>query len=110
MLKGPSLYNPERNPNNATKRRNLVLSILNKSNKISDSELEDLRLRELGITPPNYRAEIEYPAFHDIVRLELQKNFADKDLRTKGLSIETNLDPVLQNSLENSYIYRFLTW
>ena len=102
MLKGPSLYNPERNPNNATKRRNLVLSILNKSNKISDSEFEDLRLRELGITPPNYRAEIEYPAFHDIVRLELQKNFADKDLRTKGLSIETNLDPVLQNSLENS--------
>ena len=102
MLKGPSLYNPRRNPKNATARRNLVLGILSMNNKISVSAFESLKDKGLGITPPNYRAEIKYPAFHDIVRLELQKNFADKDLRTKGLSIETNLDPVLQSSLEKS--------
>ena len=102
MLKGPSLYNPRRNPNNATKRRNLVLGVLNRSNKISDSQLEALRSKELGIAPPNYRTETKHPAFHDIVRLELQKNFDERELRTQGLAIETNLDPVLQEALERS--------
>ena len=102
MLKGPSLYNPRRNPNNATKRRNLVLRVLNISNKISDTSFETLKSKELGISLPNYRTETRYPAFHDIVRLELQKNFNEKELRTKGLAVETNLDPVLQDSLENN--------
>ena len=102
MLKGPSFYNPRRNPNNATKRRNLVLRVLNNSNKISDSAFEMLRNKELGVSLPNYRTETRYPAFHDIVRLELQKNFNEKELRTKGLAVETNLDPVLQDSLENN--------
>jgi len=102
MLKGPSFYNPRRNPNNATKRRNLVLRVLNNSNKISDSAFEILKNKELGVSLPNYRTETRYPAFHDIVRLELQKNFNEKELRTKGLAVETNLDPILQDSLENN--------
>ena len=104
MLKGPSLYNPRRNPQNATKRRNLVLSILNKSQKLSDTEFEQLKIKELGTAPPNYRTETKYPAFHDLVRIELQENFNEKDLRTKGLAIETNVDPVLQASLEDSIV------
>ena len=63
---------------------------------------EMLRNKELGVSLPNYRTETRYPAFHDIVRLELQKNFNEKELRTKGLAVETNLDPVLQDSLENN--------
>ena len=102
MLKGPSLYNPRRNPNNATQRRNLVLKILNRSNKINDSDYEDLIAKKLNLSAPNYRTETKYPAFHDLVRMELQKNFDENELRTKGLSIETNIDPVLQESLENS--------
>ena len=104
MLKGPSLYNPRRNPQNATKRRNLVLSILNKSQILSDTEFEQLKIKELGTAPPNYRTETKYPAFHDLVRIELQENFNEKDLRTKGLAIETNVDPILQASLEDSIV------
>ena len=102
MLKGPSLYNPVRNPKNATQRRNLVLSILNRSNKISDSNLILLKQKALNVSKPNYRTETKYPAFHDIVRLELQKNFDERELRTRGLVVETNIDPVLQESLENN--------
>ena len=102
MLKGPSLYNPRRNPNNATDRRNLVLSVLKRGNKISDSDYLDLKDKELGVSSPNYRTETKYPAFHDLIRIELQKNFDEKELRTEGLAIETNLDPVIQESLELS--------
>ena len=104
MLKGPSLYNPRRNPNNATNRRNLVLKILNRANKISNTELETLLQNDLGISSPNYRTETKYPAFHDLVRIELQKNFNESELRTKGLAIETNLDPVLQESLQKNIV------
>lgn len=102
MLKGPSMYNPRRNPINATARRNLVLKVLNRNNKIDDSNFESLKNKQLGLSAPNYKTETRYPAFHDLVRLELQKNFDEEELRTTGLAIETNIDPVLQESLERS--------
>lgn len=104
MLKGPSLYNPRRNPKNATKRRNLVLSVLKRNFNISDAEYENLTIKQLGISAPNYRTETKYPAFHDLVRLELQENFNERDLRTKGLAIETNVDPILQDALEEAIV------
>ena len=102
MLKGPSLYNPRRNPNNATNRRNLVLGILQKRKHINSSALEEYKSRKLGVVSPNFRSETKYPAFHDLVRLELRQNYEDSELRTQGLKIQTNLDPVLQDSLENN--------
>ena len=102
MLKGPSLYNPRRNPNNATKRRNLVLGILQKRRHINSSSLEEYQSRPLSLVSPNFRSETKYPAFHDLVRLELRENYEDSELRTQGLKIQTNLDPVLQESLENN--------
>ena len=102
MLKGPSLYNPRRNPNNATKRRNLVLEILHKGRHINSTSLEEYKSRSLRVVSPSFRSETKYPAFHDLVRLELRENYEDSELRTQGLKIQTNLDPVLQESLENS--------
>tara|TARA_B100000945_G_scaffold139973_1_gene112112 strand:- start:2259 stop:4550 length:2292 start_codon:yes stop_codon:yes gene_type:complete len=102
MLKGPSLYNPRRNPNNATNRRNLVLKILQRGGHISLSSLEEMKTRPLRVIKPSFRSETRYPAFHDLVRLELRENYQDSELRTQGLRIQTNLDPVLQESLESS--------
>ena len=102
MLKGPSLYNPRRNPNNATNRRNLVLRILHRGGHISLSSLEEMKTRPLRVIKPSFRSETRYPAFHDLVRLELRENYQDSELRTQGLRIQTNLDPVLQESLESS--------
>ena len=102
MLKGPSLYNPRRNPNNATNRRNLVLNILEKGGLINSSSLEEYRSRPLKVVSPSFRSETKYPAFHDLVRLELRENYEDSELRTQGLKIQTNLDPVFQDSLERS--------
>jgi penicillin-binding protein 1B len=56
----------------------------------------------LKVVSPSFRSETKYPAFHDLVRLELRENYEDSELRTQGLKIHTNLDPVFQESLENS--------
>ena len=102
MLKGPSLYNPRRNPKNATNRRNLVLEIMQKRDLISSSSLKEFKSKPLGVVSPSYRSETKYPAFHDLVRLELRENYEDSELRTQGLKIHTNLDPVLQDALESN--------
>ena len=56
----------------------------------------------MSLVSPNFRSETKYPAFHDLVRLELRENYEDSELRTQGLKVQTNLDPVLQESLENN--------
>src|SRR3546814_20235472 len=41
MVKGPSYYNPRRNPKRATTRRNLVLGIFRDVGLITDAEYQD---------------------------------------------------------------------
>jgi penicillin-binding protein 1B len=104
MLKGPSVYNPRRNPNNALKRRNVVLRVMERDGIISTQILENQVKEEIKIVKPNYSSETKYPAFHDLVRIELRNNFNENELRTEGLSVSTNIDPVLQESLEKNIV------
>ena len=102
MLKGPSLYSPINNPDRAKTRRDLVLSLIKNDSLITEQEYLDLKGKSLKVIPPSFKSLSKYPAFNDIVTLDLRKNFDDSDLRTKGLKIITNLDPVVQDYLEES--------
>ena len=102
MLKGPSLYSPINNPDRAKTRRDLVLSLIKNDSLITEEEYLDLKGRSLKVIAPSFKSLSKYPAFNDIVTLDLRKNFDDSDLRTKGLKIITNLDPVVQDYLEES--------
>ena len=102
MLKGPSLYSPINNPDRAKTRRDLVLSLIKNDSLITEEEYLDLKGKSLKVIPPSFKSLSKYPAFNDIVTLDLRKNFDDSDLRTKGLKIITNLDPVVQDYLEES--------
>ena len=102
MLKGPSLYSPINNPDRAKTRRDLVLSLIKNDSLITEEEYLDLKVKPLKVIPPSFKSLSKYPAFNDIVILDLRKNFDDSDLRTKGLKIITNLDPVVQDYLEES--------
>ena len=104
MLKGPSLYNPAKNKEKSKERRDLVLNLLLKDNLIGLKEFSALKKRPIKIIKPTYKSQSKYPYFSDLVTLDLKKNFEDRDLRTKGLSIHTNLDPVVQTLLENSLL------
>src|SRR3546814_6815510 len=48
MVKGPSYYNPRRNPKRATTRRNLVLGIFRDEGLITDAEYPDRKSTRLN--------------------------------------------------------------
>ena len=102
MLKGPSLYSPVKNPKKAKERRNLVLTLLRNDFLLTQEEYVKFINKPIKAISPTYKSLSKYPAFNDLVTLDLKKNFKDRDLRTKGLKIITNLDPVIQNLLEDS--------
>ena len=99
MVKGPSVYNPLVHPKNALKRRNQVLKIMLQDNQVSSDEYHRLIERPLGVVkklPPVN----PFPAYLDLVKKQLKKNYSAEDLAEKGLSIFTAFDPVKQRQLE----------
>ena len=102
MLKGPSRYNPRRNPERAKERRDLILGVLKENSLINKEEFINLSSKPLKVIKPSFRSQSKHPAFSDLVTIDLRRNFKDKDLRTKGLRVYTNMDPVFQLTLEES--------
>jgi penicillin-binding protein 1B len=101
MIKGPSLYNPLRNPERATKRRNLVLNLMVEQGVISPEHATVARAMPLDLNSKRSVRD-SFPAFLDLVRRQLRVEYREEDLTTLGLSIFTSFDPILQRKLERS--------
>lgn len=100
MVKGPSYYNPRRNPKRATKRRNLVISEMEDAGLIDPVRAARARGLPLGVsTKPSY-SENRYPAYIDLVRRHLARDYKEEDLRSEGLRIFTTLNPTIQYAAE----------
>lgn len=102
MVKGPSVYNPKRKPENAIARRNVVLNVMHEQGLISDYQLAVWEKRELDVVQYSQYQRVEYPAFLDLVRRQLRSDYADSDLTSEGLRIYTSLDPIIQRSAEQA--------
>ncbi len=107
MIKGPSYYNPRRHPKRAKKRRNLVLDLMAGEGVISKAEAERAKAASLGLGSKGGVPAGRYPAFMQLVRKQLQRDYQAADLNTEGLSIFTTLDPRLQ-SLSRQSVQRRL--
>ena len=80
MLKGPSRYNPRRNPERAKERRDLVLGILKDSNLITRKEYDHYISKTIKIIKPSFRSQSKHPTFSDLVTIDLRNNFQDDTL------------------------------
>ncbi len=101
MIKGPSLYNPQRNPQRALQRRNVVLEVMAVQGVISSQQAAAARAMPLGLNKQP-RMRDSFPAFLDLVRRQLPRDYREEDFTTRGLSIFTSFDPLLQRNLEQS--------
>ncbi|MCW8887091.1 MAG: penicillin-binding protein 1B [Motiliproteus sp.] len=102
LVKGPSYYDPRRHPERAKKRRDLVIGLLQQQGHISAEEAALAQQRPLGVVPKKSLVKGAFPAYLDLVKRQLRKDYRQEDLASEGLQIFTNLDPIVQKKAETS--------
>ncbi len=102
MVKGPSSYNPRRNPERALERRNLVLDLLAQQGVATQEAVDAAKKMPLGVTKRGSLADSSFPGFLDLVKRQLRDDYRDEDLTEEGLRIFTSFDPILQMKAESS--------
>ena len=100
ITRGPSYYDPRRHPDRALRRRNLVLKLMTEQKIVTAAQAEQASARPLGVTTRAIGAY--YPAYLDLVRRTLRRDYRDEDLTEAGLKIFTNLDPRAQELAEQT--------
>jgi penicillin-binding protein 1B len=106
MVKGPGYYDPRRHPDRARERRNLVLSEMEKLEMLLPGQLAVAKDEPLVVIQKPSMGTTSYPAFLDLVRRQLRRDYREDDLRSEGLHIFTTLDPVAQTSAEQALVKR----
>ena len=115
MLKGPEIYNPIDNIQNATNRRNTVLANMVDDEKLSQADADsaagaDMASRLVDTyqgTGDDYR----YPSYFDAVIEEATKTYglSEDEIVKNGYKIYTEMDANsqanMQQTYENSYLF-----
>jgi penicillin-binding protein 1B len=100
LVKGPSYYNPRRNPERALERRNLVLDLLEQQGVATPEVVAAAKKMPLGVSKVGSLADSSFPDFLDLVKRQLRQDYRDEDLTEEGLRIFTSFDPILQMKSE----------
>lgn len=100
MVRGPSYYDPRRHPERARKRRDLVLDVMQQQGLITADAQRRAATAALGVASGKGQGKGGYPAFIDLVRRQLHRDYREEDLTSEGLRIFTTLDPWTQEQVE----------
>lgn len=102
MVRGASWYNPQRNPQRARVRRDLVIDMFLETGLVNESEWRRARAAPLEVIAGGARRARQHDGFVDLVARQLRDNYRDRDLRGAGLRIFTTLDPFAQQQAERA--------
>jgi len=100
VIRGPSYYDPRRHPQRALERRNRVLTVLGDEGVLTAEQVAASLARPLGVVDKPGRVSGSSPAFLDVVREQLARDYAAEDLNSAGLKIFTTLDTFAQARAE----------
>lgn len=109
LAKGASYYNPWRHPERAKERRNVVLGVMYREGLIDEQTYQSSLASALGIVEESNTSLVSYPAFVDLVKRQLQRDYQEEGLRTEGLRIFTSLSPMVQRQAEQALAQRLKT-
>ena len=98
LLKAPNNYNPYRKPENAYKRREVVLKRMHLENYISREEYDSLRVLEFVLADKNDNNPDIGPYFTEHIRQKLSKlgKINKFDYLKDGLTVWTTMDSRIQ--------------
>lgn len=104
IIKGPSYYNPRRNPKRALARRNLVLRLMVQNNLINKGQYQYAVKEPLNVSDMHALNQRSNPAFIGLLERELKEQVPGSVLKQSGLSIFTSIDPIAQKDAEITVI------
>ena len=99
LVKGPSFYDPRKHSERALARRDLVVRELADAHLIDATAAARAAASPLGLRPPGGSY---VPAYLDLVRRHLKRDYAEADLAAAGLAVYTSLDPRAQAAAEHA--------
>ncbi len=102
IVRGPSYYDPRRHEERARARRDLVLKLMAQYKVVDEKAAKEAAQRPLGIVNAATQAGGYYPAFLDLVRRTLRRDYRDEDLTEAGLKIFSTLSPLTQSLAEKA--------
>nr|WP_225876321.1 penicillin-binding protein 1B [Lysobacter terrestris] len=103
IVKGPSAYDPRRHPKAALERRNFALGEFRETNLIDDKEYQRALKAPLGVTETaGSLAPNRFPAYVDLVRRQLARDYPADQLVGAGMSVMTGMSPAAQALAEGA--------
>ncbi|HEL1004413.1 TPA: penicillin-binding protein [Streptococcus equi subsp. zooepidemicus] len=109
MLKGPEIYNPYYSIENATNRRDTVLSAMVDAGKISKQQAQEAQAigmgNRLADTYVGKTDDYQYPSYFDAVINEAISRYgiSEKDIVNDGYKIYTELDQNYQAGMQTTF-------
>ncbi|MCC5661644.1 penicillin-binding protein 1A [Nostoc sp. XA010] len=103
LAPAPSLYAPDKNPEAAKRRRDLVLLRMQEDKIITPQQRQTAVQEPLILkTSLPKRLEVESPYFTSYIQKELPKYVSPNVLKSEGLVVETTLNPTWQKVAEEA--------
>jgi penicillin-binding protein 1B len=100
LVQGPYYWDPRKHPERALKRRAVVLHEFLEAGLLTTEQFDEANQAPLGVVGKPILARNRAPAFLDIVRRQLAKDFDSSELSGQGLTVLTTLSPAAQSYLE----------
>jgi penicillin-binding protein 1B len=101
LVRGPSAYDPRRHPEQAKNRRSLILQLMADQGVISPQEAASAKRQPLGVEQGDLQTSGS-PAFMDLVKRQLRRDYKEDDLSAGGLRIFSTMDPWFQQRAEEA--------
>ncbi|WP_300673490.1 PBP1A family penicillin-binding protein [Desulfoluna sp.] len=101
LIKGPNLYSPYKNIERSRKRRNVVLSAMQKNGWISEEEMKTASAEPITVSGFQVYSQTA-PYFLDYVSSQLRDIYPATTLSSMGYSIYTTLDTQVQAAAERA--------
>ncbi|MFS0513530.1 transglycosylase domain-containing protein [Nostoc sp. UIC 10607] len=103
LAPAPSLYAPDKNPEAAKRRRNLVLLRMQEDGVITTEQRQAAVQEPLTLKSSlPKRVQVESPYFTSYIQKELPKYVSPNVLKSEGLVVETTLNPAWQKVAEEA--------
>lgn len=101
LAKGPSYYNPWRNPERARQRRDLILRLMMDNGILDGAQYEQAASRPLDVQSRPMIASRQ-PAYFQQLQRELKQKVGDNFTPGVGLRVFSTLDPLSQQEAEQA--------